>query len=66
MISKLSIVVVRASIMRRLASVVSRIDTLDGVEEALDRLRRGEGARTVLAIDAELAGAPDLGAVSRA
>ena len=49
-----------------LASVVSRIDTLDGVEEALGRLRRGEGARTVLAIDAELAGAPDLGAVSRA
>jgi S-(hydroxymethyl)glutathione dehydrogenase/alcohol dehydrogenase len=41
-----------------LADVVSRIDGLDGVEDALGRLRRGEGVRTVLAIDRELAGAP--------
>ena len=43
-----------------LANVVTHVDELDGVEAALDRLRRGEGARTVLAIDADLAGAPDL------
>jgi Zn-dependent alcohol dehydrogenase len=43
-----------------LANVVTHIDGLDGIEAALERLRRGEGARTVLVIDAELAGAPDL------
>lgn len=39
-----------------LAGVVTQVDSLDGVEAALERLRRGEGARTVLVIDAELAG----------
>lgn len=38
-----------------LSSVVTQVDGLAGVEAALDRLRRGEGARTVLLIDAELA-----------
>jgi len=41
-----------------LAGVVTHVDGLDGVEAALDRLRRGEGARTVLLVDAELAGRP--------
>lgn len=41
-----------------LAGVVTHVDALDGVEAALDRLRRGEGARTVLIVDADLAGAP--------
>jgi S-(hydroxymethyl)glutathione dehydrogenase / alcohol dehydrogenase len=39
-----------------LASVVTHTTDLDGVEEALDRLRRGEGARTVVVVDPELAG----------
>ena len=39
-----------------LASVVTRVDALDGVQAALDRLRAGEGARTVLIVDRELAG----------
>lgn len=39
-----------------LAGVVTSVEPLDAVEEALDRLRRGEGARTVLVIDAALAG----------
>ena len=42
-----------------LAGVVSHIDTLHGVGEALDRLRRGEGARTILVIDPATAGAPN-------
>jgi S-(hydroxymethyl)glutathione dehydrogenase/alcohol dehydrogenase len=41
-----------------LAGVVSHVDDLDGVQEALERLRRGEGARTVLVLDSELAGRP--------
>jgi Zn-dependent alcohol dehydrogenase len=41
-----------------LAGVVTHVDGLDGVEAALDRLRRGEGARTVLLVDAALAGHP--------
>lgn len=41
-----------------LAGVVTHVDELDGVGEALDRLRRGEGARTILVIDPALAGAP--------
>ncbi len=41
-----------------LESVVTHVDALDGVEAALDRLRRGEGARTVLLVDADLAGHP--------
>ena len=39
-----------------LAGAVSRLAPLDGVQEALDRLRRGEGSRTVLVLDEELAG----------
>jgi S-(hydroxymethyl)glutathione dehydrogenase / alcohol dehydrogenase len=39
-----------------LAGVVSHVTDLDGIEEAMGRLRRGEGARTVVIVDAELAG----------
>ena len=39
-----------------LADVVSHFTDLDGVEEALERLRRGEGARTIVVVDPELAG----------
>jgi len=39
-----------------LAGAVTHTTTLDGVEEAFDRLRRGEGARTVVVVDAEAAG----------
>jgi S-(hydroxymethyl)glutathione dehydrogenase/alcohol dehydrogenase len=39
-----------------LAGVVTAIEPLEAVNDALDRLRRGEGARTVLVVDAELAG----------
>ena len=41
-----------------LAGVVTHLDTLDGLEAAFERLRRGEGARTILVIDPALAGAP--------
>ena len=41
-----------------LGGVVTHVDTLDGVGEALDRLRRGEGARTILILDPASAGAP--------
>jgi len=41
-----------------LARVVTHTAPLDGVEEALARLRRGEGARTVLLIDPDLSGSP--------
>jgi len=44
-----------------LTRVVTHVDDLDGVEAALDRLRRGEGARTVLLVDADLAGHPGAG-----
>ena len=40
-----------------LAEVVTHTSDLDGVNDALERLRRGEGARTVLVLDAGLAGA---------
>jgi len=40
-----------------LAGVVTSIEPLEAVNDALDRLRRGEGARTVLVVDPELAGA---------
>jgi Zn-dependent alcohol dehydrogenase len=43
-----------------LSDVISDVVGLDGVEDALERLRRGEGARTVLVMDRELAGAPEL------
>jgi Zn-dependent alcohol dehydrogenase len=39
-----------------LAGVVTHVGTLDDVEAALDRLRRGEGARTVLVLEHALAG----------
>jgi len=39
-----------------LAGVVSHTTDLDGVEAALDRLRRGVGARTVVVVDSDLAG----------
>jgi len=39
-----------------LADVVSHFTGLDGVEDALQRLRRGEGTRTIVVIDKELAG----------
>jgi Zn-dependent alcohol dehydrogenase len=39
-----------------LGEVVSHVAGLDGVGEALDRLRRGEGVRTILLIDEALAG----------
>ena len=41
-----------------LAGVVSHVAPLDGVVEALDRLRRGEGARTILVMDPATAGVP--------
>ncbi len=41
-----------------LAGVVSHLTTLDGIQAAFERMRRGEGARTVAIIDADLAGAP--------
>jgi Zn-dependent alcohol dehydrogenase len=39
-----------------LGEVVSDVISLDGIEDALGRLRRGEGARSVIVIDEELAG----------
>jgi S-(hydroxymethyl)glutathione dehydrogenase/alcohol dehydrogenase len=39
-----------------LEGVVTCVDSLDGVGAALERLRRGEGVRTVLVLDAALAG----------
>ncbi len=41
-----------------LPRVVTHITPLEGIGQALDRLRSGEGARTVLVIDDALAGAP--------
>lgn len=41
-----------------LAGVVTRVEPLEAVNEALDRLRRGEGARTVLLVDPARAGHP--------
>ena len=38
-----------------LADVVSHVTDLDGVEEALQRMRRGEGARTIVVLDQNLA-----------
>jgi S-(hydroxymethyl)glutathione dehydrogenase/alcohol dehydrogenase len=39
-----------------LADMVSHLIGLDGVADAMDRLRRGEGDRSVIVIDPELAG----------
>jgi S-(hydroxymethyl)glutathione dehydrogenase / alcohol dehydrogenase len=41
-----------------LGEVVSEVIALDEVQPALDRLRRGEGARSVILIDEALAGRP--------
>jgi S-(hydroxymethyl)glutathione dehydrogenase / alcohol dehydrogenase len=41
-----------------LGDVVSHVTTLEGVEEAFERLRRGVGARTIVVVDRELAQAP--------
>ena len=41
-----------------IADAVSHLGALEDVEAALGRLRRGEGARTVLVLDPALAGAP--------
>ena len=49
-----------------LSDVVTHVSDLDGVNDALERLRRGEGARTVLVLDADLAGSEALSAVSLA
>jgi Zn-dependent alcohol dehydrogenase len=38
------------------AGAVSSFTDLNGIEAAFQRLRRGEGARTVAVIDRELAG----------
>ncbi|MEO5632310.1 Zn-dependent alcohol dehydrogenase [Gaiella sp.] len=43
-----------------LSDVVTHVSDLDGVNAALERLRRGEGARTVLVLDSQLAGPPSL------
>ena len=32
------------------------VTDLDGIEEAFERLRRGEGARTIVIVDEQLAG----------
>jgi Zn-dependent alcohol dehydrogenase len=40
-----------------LADMVSHLIDLDGVPEALARLRRGEGDRSVIVVDPDLAGA---------
>ncbi|MGL6279841.1 MAG: zinc-binding dehydrogenase [Gaiella sp.] len=44
-----------------LARVVTHAEPLEGIGAALDRLRSGEGARTVLLVDPELAGHPPTG-----
>ena len=39
-----------------LADVVTHLTDLDGIGDALERLRRGDGARTVAILDRDLAG----------
>ena len=41
-----------------LARVVTHVEPLDAVNDALERLRAGDGVRTVLMLDADLAGYP--------
>jgi Zn-dependent alcohol dehydrogenase len=41
-----------------LDEVVTHVTDLDGINDALDRLRRGEGARTIVVLDTGLAQAP--------
>ncbi len=43
----------------QLADVVSDFTDLDGVEDALEKLRRGEGARTIVVLDREAADLPE-------
>jgi S-(hydroxymethyl)glutathione dehydrogenase / alcohol dehydrogenase len=43
------------------ADVVSDLSDLSGVGEAFERLRQGEGARTVIVLDTELAGVAPAG-----
>jgi len=38
------------------ADVVSHVTDLDGIEAAFERLRKGDGARTVVILDAAIAG----------
>ncbi|MFN2630011.1 MAG: Zn-dependent alcohol dehydrogenase [Gaiellaceae bacterium] len=42
----------------KLGEVVSHFTDLDGIDEALGRMRDGVGARTIAIVDPELAGAP--------
>jgi S-(hydroxymethyl)glutathione dehydrogenase/alcohol dehydrogenase len=42
-----------------LEDVISHFTTLDGIEDAFERLRRGAGARTIVVLDPELAQAPE-------
>jgi hypothetical protein len=44
--------------------MVSHLIDLDGVPDALDRLRRGEGDRSVIVVDPDLAGATAIGTVT--
>jgi S-(hydroxymethyl)glutathione dehydrogenase / alcohol dehydrogenase len=41
-----------------LGDVVTHVTDLGGIDAALERLRRGDGARTIVVLDAALAGAP--------
>ena len=43
-----------------LGDMVSHFIELDQIPEAFERLRHGEGDRSVVVIDPELAGAPEL------
>jgi len=38
------------------ADVVSHVTDLDGIEAAFERLRKGDGARTLVVIDPAIAG----------
>jgi S-(hydroxymethyl)glutathione dehydrogenase/alcohol dehydrogenase len=42
------------------AGVVSDFTDLDGIEAAFERLRRGQGARTVVVLDEDAAGLPEM------
>lgn len=48
-----------------LGGVVTAVEPLEAVNDALDRLRAGEGARTVLLVDPELAGHESPDAIPR-
>jgi len=55
-IGELAAVVARGEL--DVADVVTHMTDLEGIEEAFERLRRGEGARTVVVLDTGLAEAP--------